>query len=92
MGNKHHTFYFFNNLINIENFRLNDTQINASSNKNILGLNPLNLIFKSKLIKVFNVSSYYWKQRKIKKYEELWSKIKDLIRSIIKISDDYDEK
>ena len=42
MGNKHHTFYFFNNLINIENFRLNDTQINASSNKNILGLNPLN--------------------------------------------------
>ena len=92
MGNKHHTFYFFNNLINIENFRLNDTQINASSNKNILGLNPLNLIFKSKLIKVFNVSSYYWKQRKIKKYEELWSKIKDLIRSIIKISDDYHEK
>ena len=92
MGNKHHTFYFFNNLINIENFRLNDTQINASSNKNILGVNPLNLIFKSKLIKVFNVSSYYWKQRKIKKYEELWSKIKDLIRSIIKISDDYDEK
>ena len=92
MGNKHHTFCFFNNLINIENFSLNDTQINASSNKNILGVNPLNLIFKSKLIKVFNVSSYYWKQRKIKKYEELWSKIKDLIRSIIKISDDYDEK
>ena len=92
MGNKHHTFYFFNNLINIENFSLNDTQINASSNKNILGVNTLNLIFKSKLIKVFNVSSYYWKQRKIKKYEELWSKIKDLIRSIIKISDDYDEK
>ena len=92
MGNKHHTLYFFNNLINIENFRLNDTQINASSNKNILGVNPLNLIFKSKLIKVFNVSSYYWKQRKIKKYEELWSKIKDLIRSIIKISDDYHEK
>ena len=28
----------------------------------------------------------------IKKYEELWSKIRDLIRSIIKISDDYDEK
>ena len=92
MGSKHHTFYFFNNLINIENFCLNDTQINASSNKNILGVNPLNLIFKSKLIKVFNVSSYHWKQRKIKKYEELWSKIKDLIRSIIKISDDYDEK
>ena len=27
-----------------------------------------------------------------KVYEELWSKIKDLIRSITKTSDDYDEK
>ena len=27
-----------------------------------------------------------------KKYEELWSKIRDLIRSITKNSDDYDEK
>ena len=29
--------------------------------------------------------------KKIKKYEELWSKIRDLISSITKISDDYDE-
>ena len=29
---------------------------------------------------------------KIKKYEELWSKIRDLIRSITKNSNDYDEK
>ena len=28
----------------------------------------------------------------IKKYEELWSKIRDLIRSITKNSVDYDEK
>ena len=27
-----------------------------------------------------------------KKYEELWIKIRDLIRSITKNSDDYDEK
>ena len=27
-----------------------------------------------------------------KKYEELWSKIRNLIRSITKNSDDYDEK
>ena len=27
-----------------------------------------------------------------KKYEELWSKIRDLIRSITKNSDDYDKK
>ena len=31
-------------------------------------------------------------RKKIKKYEELWSKIRDLIRSITKNSDDYDEK
>ena len=30
--------------------------------------------------------------KKIKKYEELWSKIRDLIRSIAKNSDDHDEK
>ena len=28
----------------------------------------------------------------IKKYEELWSKIRDLIRSLTKNSDNYDEK
>ena len=28
----------------------------------------------------------------IKKHEELWSKFRDLIRSITKNSDDYDEK
>ena len=31
-------------------------------------------------------------KEKNKKYEELWSKIKHLIRSITKIFDDYDEK
>ena len=30
--------------------------------------------------------------KEIKKYEELWSKIRDLISSITKNSDDYDEK
>ena len=30
-------------------------------------------------------------QRKNKKYEEFWSKVRDLIRSITKNSDDYDE-
>ena len=29
---------------------------------------------------------------KTKKYEEMWSKIRDLIRSVTKKSDDYDEK
>ena len=30
-------------------------------------------------------------KEKIKKYEELWSKIRDLIRSMTKKSGDYDE-
>ena len=31
-------------------------------------------------------------KKKLKKYGELWSKIRDLIRSINKNSDDYDKK
>ena len=31
-------------------------------------------------------------KEKIKKYEELWSKIRDLIRSVTKNLGDYDEK
>ena len=31
-------------------------------------------------------------KKKLKKYEELWSKIRDFIRLITKNSDDYDEK
>ena len=31
-------------------------------------------------------------KEKIKKYEKLWNKIRDFIRSVTKNSDDYDEK
>ena len=31
-------------------------------------------------------------KKKLKKYEELWIKLRDLIRSVTKKSDDYDEK
>ena len=31
-------------------------------------------------------------KEKIKKYEELWIKVRDLIRSITNNSDDYDQK
>ena len=31
-------------------------------------------------------------KEKIERYEEVWSKIRDLVRLITKISDDYDEK
>ena len=32
------------------------------------------------------------RKEKIQSYEELWGKIRDLIRSVTKDSDDYDEK
>ena len=46
-------------------------------------VNPLYLIFS-------NVNGYF--EEKIKKYTEPWSKVRDLIRSITKKADDYDEK
>ena len=63
-------------------------------------INPLNLIF-NKVNEYFgeiNKSKYLTlvptneSKEKIKKRHELWSKIRDLIRSMTKISDDYDEK
>ena len=66
----------------------------------INSLNPLYLIF-NKLNDYFeqtNGNKYLTlipaneSKEKIKKYEELWSKIRDLIRSITKNSDDYDKK
>ena len=62
-------------------------------------VNPLYLIFrkvngwfeeinKSKYLTLVSTNE---SKEKIKKYEELWSKIRDLIRSVTKNSDDYDE-
>ena len=41
---------------------------------------------------MFKASTCWKNDIKNKKYEELWSKIRALIRLITKISDDYDEK
>ena len=66
----------------------------------IYSVNPVYLIFS-------NVNGYFEKinksrysalvpgnerKEKINKYEELWSKVRDLIRLITKNSDDFDEK
>ena len=64
------------------------------------GVNPLCLIFskvngyfdemtKNKYLTLVPTND---SKEKIKQYEELWSKIRDLIWSITKNSDDYDEK
>ena len=41
--------------------------------------------------KYLTLVSTYESKEKVKKYEKLWSKIKELIRSITKNSYDYDE-
>ena len=66
----------------------------------INSVNPLYLIFNkvNGYFEEINGNKYLTlvptneSKEKIKKYEELWSKIRDLIRSITKNSDDYDEK
>ena len=115
---KNRTYYFFNDIINIRNFDLNNTKIYEKSYKKILiyyigyarikdlkyvkihSVNLLYFIF-SKVYGYFeeiNKSKYLTlvptneSKEKIKKYEELWNKIRDLIRSTTKKSDDYDEK
>ena len=113
---KNHTYYFFNDIINIKDFDLNNIRIDEKSYKNVLIfyigyvtikkdlkidiVNPLYLIFGkvNGYFKEINENNYLTliptdeSKEKIKKYEELLSKIGDLFRSITKNSDDYDEK
>ena len=66
----------------------------------INSVNPLYLIFNevNGYLEEINGNKYLTldptneSKEKIKRYEELWSKIRGLIRSITKNSDDYDEK
>ena len=66
----------------------------------IYSVNPLYLIFNkvNGYFEEINGNKYLMlgpineSKEKIKKYEELWSKIRDFIRSITKNLDDYDEK
>ena len=115
---KSHTYYFFDDIINIKNFDPNNIKTDEKSYKNILiyyigyvtikdskyvkinSVNPLYLIF-SKVNGYFgeiNGNKYLTlvptneSKEKLKEYEELWIKIRDLIRSITKISDNYDGK
>ena len=108
--------YFFNDIINIKDFDLDNTQIDEKPYKNILicyigyvtikkglksySVNSLYLIFGdvNGYFEEFNENKYLMlvptneNNEKIKKYEELWIKIRDLIRSITRNLDDYDEK
>ena len=114
---KKHTYYFFNDTINIKNVDPNNVKIDGKSYKNIViyyiryvtikdseyvkinSVNPLYLIFnkvngyfeeinKSKSLTLVSTNQ----SENLKKYEELWSKIRDLIKSLTKNSNDYDGK
>ena len=66
----------------------------------IYSVNPLYLIFRYMrgYFEEINGNKYLRlgptneSKEKLKKYEDLWIKVRDLIRSITKNSDDYDEK
>ena len=87
---KSHTKIFLFTIWICSNQRFKKTKINS--------INPLNLIF-SKVNGYFEelngnkylmLASTNESKKKIEKYEELWSKIRDLIRLITKNSGDYD--
>ena len=110
------TFCFFNDIINIKDFDLDNIKIDEKSNKNILiyytgyvsikkylktySVNPLYLIFGNVNVyfEEINGNKYLTlilpneSKEKIKMYEELRIQIRNLIRSITKNADDYDEK
>ena len=101
---ENHTYYFFDDMINIKNFDPNKIEIDEKSYKSILfnyidskyvkinGVNPLYLIIikvngyfkeinKNKYLALFPTDE---SKEIIETYEELWSKIRYLISSIIK--------
>ena len=108
---KNHTYYFFNDMINIKNFKI-CIKIDKKSYKNIIiyyigyitiknlsyvKINIVNLLYfiinkldgyteKSIGNKYLTLVSTDEKQDALKNYTELWDKIKDLIKSIPKIS------
>ena len=109
------TYYFFNDITNIENVDRNNIKIDENSYKNILiyyigyvtikeyvkicSVNPLYLIsryvngyFEINGNKYLTLVPTNESKEKIKKHEKLQIEIRDLIRSITKNSDYYDEK
>ena len=113
---KNHTYYFFDDVINIKVFDPNNIDIDEKPYKNIL-IYYIGYVTIKKDLKIYSVNLLYLvftkgngyfedingtkyltlvptnkRKEKIKKYEEMWIKITDLIKSVIKKSDDYNEK
>ena len=87
---KNCTYYFFDD-INTKDFNSNNIKIDEKSNKNI----PIYYIAYAtikNLKYVLTLGPTNQSKEKIKKYEEMWIKIKDLIRLVTKKSDYCDDK
>ena len=102
---KNRTYYFFNDTINIKKFDLNQIKTDQKSYNNlsyvrISSVDPLYLIIDKvdRYIEENNENKYLTlvstdkSKGTLKKYTELWDKIKDLIRSITKTPGNYSEK
>ena len=107
---KNHTYYFFDDTINIKDFDPNNIKIDEKSYKNVLiyciayvtiknskyvkinSVNPLYLMFNkmNEYFEEINEDKYLIlvptneSKEKIKKYDELWIKVRDLISSVTK--------
>ena len=107
---KNHTYYFFDDAINIKDFDPNNIKIDEKSYKNVLiyciayvtiknskyvkinSINPLYLMFNkmNEYFEEINEDKYLIlvptneSKEKIKKYDELWIKVRDLISSVTK--------
>ena len=98
---KNYTYHFFNDIINIKSFDPNKIKIDEKLYENILisSVNPLYLIINktNEQFEEINAIKYLTlvptnNSKEIKKnHEELWNKIRDLIKSLTKNSNDYDE-
>ena len=114
---KNHTYYLFDDNVNIKEFDPNNIKLDQKSYKYILIYYIAYVTIKdSKYVKIYRVNPLYLmskringcfeeinrnkyltqvptneSEKKLKKYKKLWIKIRYLIRSLTKKSDDYDE-
>ena len=97
---KNRTYYFFNDIMDIENFDPNNIKIDEKSHKNIF-IYYIGYVTIKKYLKNYSVNPLYLIFRKVNEYfDEIngnkylklvpTNESKNLIRSTTKISDDYD--
>ena len=113
---KNHTYYYFDDVINIKDFDPSNIKIDEQSYENIFiyyigyvsikkdlkfySVNPLYIVFGNKngYFEEINGNKYQTQvptnenKEKIKKYEKLWLKTRNFVRSITRNLNDSNEK